>query len=140
MLTSAYRPGAVVDEDPRKQSAHSRGEAFDIALINPAVGFRPNPPDSRIETVVSLAEGMGFVEPRGNVVDEYNNPSKGTRGPHIHVEFNAGHCPGPPQTAAPNDLVDLTGLVPMSGASPPQVRACLKPYVLQLFQLTGQNP
>ncbi|MDP4000751.1 MAG: hypothetical protein Q8P83_00725 [bacterium] len=79
VVTSAYRPNDV-------GSYHARGEAVDIAFRNPALGFFSS--DPRINQVIQLARSIGFVRPAGDVVDEYNQPSAKTEGPHIHLEFN----------------------------------------------------
>jgi hypothetical protein len=79
VVTSAYRPES-------DGSFHQTGEAFDIALRNPTVGFFSN--DPRIATLIGMARGIGFTPPAGDVIDEYNRPSRHTEGAHIHVEFN----------------------------------------------------
>jgi len=136
IITSAYRPNSFVDGDPNRPSAHGRGEAFDIALRNPTVGFRPSPPDPRIAEMISLARSI--VGSRGDVVDEYNNPSPGTTGPHIHIELNAGQC-GTAPTNPPNDLVPLPSTIPMSGVSDARVRSCMLPIINQFFASVNSN-
>lgn len=79
VVTSAYRPHS-------SGSYHARGEAVDIAFRNPPLGFFSS--DPRIDQVIQLARSIGFVDPAGDVVDEYNQPSAKTEGPHIHLEFN----------------------------------------------------
>lgn len=93
VITSAFRPGAIV-AGTGKQSAHARGEAVDIA-IRP-----PNPPynlaqyladpnfQKKISTLVRLSVNEGFRPPVGDTLDEYNKPTEGATGGHIHIEFN----------------------------------------------------
>jgi hypothetical protein len=142
VLTSAYRPGAIVyGSNPPRPSAHGRGEAFDVAL-RPRIGFHPNPPDPRISQLVSI--GKSLIGSRGDVLDEYNdphcNPSSPTCKGHIHVEFNVGQCDGTGKSfqGAPTDLVDLNGLVPIGGGDP-RVRSCMLPTVLKFFEMAGQT-
>jgi hypothetical protein len=92
VITSAYRPESI-------GSYHQTGEAVDIALRNPIVGFGST--DPRIPQLVALAESIGFVEPNGNVVDEYHIIMEGTTGGHIHLEFNYN-------TAAGQSYCDVT--------------------------------
>ena len=73
-------------------SYHSTGEAADIALRNPTVGLGSN--DPRISRLMELARSLGFVEPNGNVVDEYHQPTAKTEGAHIHLEFNFSSAAG----------------------------------------------
>jgi hypothetical protein len=135
VLTSAYRPGAITSKG--LPSAHGRGEAIDVALRNPRVGFGSS--DPRIASVVRIAEGLGFTPPAGDVIDEYNNPA-GAEGPHIHIEFNDGFCSGAPAPSPPTDLKSLVGLVPIEGASDPRVRTCMLNSVLLLFeQVSGSS-
>jgi hypothetical protein len=138
VLTSAYRPGSYVDNNRNNPSAHGRGEAFDVALRNPQVGFYSQ--DPRIDKIIALARGMGFTHPNGDVVDEYRNPSPGTTGPHIHIEFNKGYCSTAAATDPPNDMVSLVGLVPMSDVDNPEVRECMHSFVINLFKQAGVIP
>jgi hypothetical protein len=90
IITSAYRPGAVV-EDTRAASAHSRGEAVDIVV-------RPTPSDWRtnrdflrqVNLLTSIALSEGFQPPQGDTLNEYLRPTSGATGGHVHVEFNLG--------------------------------------------------
>ncbi len=135
VLTSAYRPGALTARGT--PSAHGRGEAFDVALRNPTVPkFGTDP---RIDALVEIGKSLGFVEPTGNTINEYSNPAENATGGHVHIEFNSGQCPGPAVTNPPSDLVSLVGKVPIDGASRPEVRACLEPFVLQFFELAGAS-
>ncbi|MBX4191621.1 MAG: hypothetical protein KW804_02380 [Candidatus Doudnabacteria bacterium] len=142
VLSGAYRPGAIVFNTNRL-SAHGRGEAFDVALRNPRVPFRPNPPDPRINQLISI--GKSLVGSKGDVIDEYNNPKcdpgAQTCAGHIHVEFNSGQCDGTgqPLVGPPTDLVDLNGLVPIGGATTPKVRQCMLSVVLGMFEMAGQT-
>jgi hypothetical protein len=141
VLTSAYRPGAIVFGTNRL-SAHGRGEAIDVALRNPRVGFRPNPPDARIAQVVSIARSI--IGGRGDVIDEYNNsqcnPAEASCAGHIHIEFNSGQCDGTVFTTTsgpPTDLQSLNGIVPIEGASDPRVRTCMLQIATELFERVG---
>lgn len=88
VVTSAFRPGAVTvrPDGTRVPSAHSRGEAIDIA-------FRPAPTkpwstNQQIRDLVSLAKSVGFSPPNGDTLDEYNKPTEYATAAHIHIEFN----------------------------------------------------
>lgn len=63
-----------------RSSAHQRGEALDFTLKNPAQAA------AVAEAVRKKLANMGID---GTVLDEYNNPSKGSTGGHIHVQFNS---------------------------------------------------
>jgi hypothetical protein len=83
-VTSAYRPGATTAT--RLESAHSRGEAIDIALI--PTPTKPLSTNTQIIQLVELAKAQGFRPPAGDTLDEYNRPNEKTTGGHIHIEFN----------------------------------------------------
>jgi hypothetical protein len=55
-------------------SDHTRGQAFDFAL-----NYRPTKEQG--QKIVSQLKSMGFYDAR----DEYNNPSEGSTGGHIHA-------------------------------------------------------
>jgi hypothetical protein len=83
-ITDAYRPGGTTAGGAI--SAHSRGEAVDIALRNPTVKLHGS--DPRISDLVAIAQSVGFVPPAGDTLDEYHNPAPNATAGHVHVEFN----------------------------------------------------
>lgn len=141
VLTSAYRPGAVV-KGTGKPSAHGRGEAVDIALINPSVPEHSS--DLRIAQLVSLAKSLGFVPPPGDTLDEYTTPTEGATGGHVHIEFNlkadgTSYCDGTVPNI-PGDLVDIPSWIPKSGSSVWKLRPCMLDKVEALFNQAGIYP
>lgn len=87
VITSANRPGAVVAGTTRL-SAHGRGEAVDIA-IRPTGTLSDPEFQRKVRTLVALSTAEGFRPPRGDTLDEYNRPTEGASGGHIHIEFNS---------------------------------------------------
>ncbi len=85
-ITDAYRPGGTTAGGGT--SAHSRGEAVDIALRNPTVPIPLQSVDPRIAKLVAIARAAGFVPPLADTLDEYNNPAPNATAGHVHVEFN----------------------------------------------------
>ncbi len=142
IITSAYRPGSIVAGTGRL-SAHSRGEAVDIALRNPAVPIGSS--DPRIAQLVQVSEQAGFAGISADVLDEYTNPTEGASGGHIHVEFNlkpdgTSYCDGtkiPP--SGPTDLENIVGLVAVDTASTsdPRLRPCMLDKVINIFAAAG---
>ncbi len=63
-----------------RSSAHQRGQALDFTLKNPADSA------SVADAVRRKLAAMGVD---GTVLDEYSNPSRGSTGGHIHVQFNS---------------------------------------------------
>lgn len=103
VITSAWR------DTQGPFSYHQTGEAVDIALRPQPSGPPYN--DWRIARLVYLAEYIGFTEPAGNALDEYNHPStaeRGYTGGHIHLEYNfnraqnQSYCDLASTTAPPN--------------------------------------
>jgi hypothetical protein len=98
-ITSAYRPGAyVAGSNPPRLSSHSRGEAVDVQIVPPGSLQDPvvrrrwmNDDDfqKKINTLVGLFESEGFRPAPGDTLDEYNHPTEGATGGHIHVEYNS---------------------------------------------------
>ena len=141
-ITSAYRFGSIV-KGTGKLSAHSRGEAVDIALRNPTVPeFSTDP---RIAQLVQIALGLGFKPLVGDTLDEYTKPTEGASGGHIHVEFNlksdgTTYCDGTkPSNTGPTDMVSLIGVVPVDtvSTSSPLVRPCMLDAVTDIFSAAG---
>ena len=102
-ITGAYRTEMTASGTP---SAHSRGEAVDVALRAPPIPWDQNTHslpagfagDSRIAQLVQIGKSVGFVPPTGDTLDEYNNPAPNATGGHVHVEFNrtsaGSYCDG----------------------------------------------
>lgn len=144
VLTSAYRPGAIVaGSNPPRLSAHSRGEAVDIALQNPTVPKYAS--DPRIAQLVQIAESAGFVPAAGNTLDEYTNALEGTTGGHIHIEFNlrpngTTYCDDAiTPISGPTDLVPIPSSIPRSGVSDPRLRQCMLDEVLSIFSAAASQ-
>lgn len=93
-ITSAFRSGGTTAGGG--VSAHSRGEAVDIALRDPTVPVHGN--DPRIQQLLSIARAAGFNPPQGDTLDEYSNPAENATGGHVHIEFNipssGSYCDG----------------------------------------------
>lgn len=89
VLTSAYRPESTTAGGGL--SAHSRGEAVDIA-IRP-VGQLSDPAfKAKIRALVNIAINVGYTPAVGDTLDEYANPAENATGGHVHVEYNPGYC------------------------------------------------
>ncbi|HYC79515.1 MAG TPA: hypothetical protein VEC17_00645 [Candidatus Binatia bacterium] len=86
IITSAYRPGATVGSSGRL-SAHGKGEAVDIVIV-PRGQLNDPAFQAKIRKLVQLSTNEGFVPPRGDTLDEYNNPTEAATGGHVHIEFN----------------------------------------------------
>jgi hypothetical protein len=84
VITDAFRTGGQTAGGG--VSAHSRGEAVDIALRDPTVDLGSN--DPRINQLLAIARNAGFVGPSGDTLDEYRNPAPNATAGHVHVEFN----------------------------------------------------
>ena len=101
VLTSAFRRGATTSTGP---SAHGRGEAVDIALVNPPPKPWGTAPlgqtmnrfnvirQKDIQTLIEIGEDLGFTPIAGDTLDEYNFPTDKASGPHVHIEYNSGFC------------------------------------------------
>jgi hypothetical protein len=87
VITSAYRPGAIV-QGTNRTSSHGRGEAIDLEII-PRGSLSDEAFQKKIRTLRGLFESDGFREPMGNTLDEYNEPTEGASGGHLHVEYNS---------------------------------------------------
>jgi hypothetical protein len=85
VITSAFRTTVVADSG--SLSAHSRGEAVDIAL-RPRGDVNDPVFNKKIRTLVGIAEAAGFKPPQGDTLDEYNKPTVGATAGHIHIEYN----------------------------------------------------
>lgn len=139
VITSAYRPGAVV-AGTNRLSAHGRGEGVDIALRNP--NYSAN--DPRLAQILQIARSVGFTPPAGDALDEYTNPTEGATGGHIHLEFNTNssnvtYCDNTPVKNPPTDLLSIPASLPVSGASDPRLRPCMLDAVNRLFQAVQSN-
>jgi hypothetical protein len=139
VITSAYRAGSIV-AGTNTLSAHSRGEAVDIALRNPTVPEHSS--DPRIAQLVAIAKSAGFTPAVGDTLDEYTTPTEGASGGHVHVEFNVQangntYCDNTPAAtlnSPPTDLVSLSGAVPVdAAATDPRVRPCMLTAVEKIF-------
>lgn len=140
VITSAYRAGSIV-AGTNTLSAHSRGEAVDIALRNPIVPIHGS--DPRIAQLVAIAKSVGFTPAVGDTLDEYTTPTEAATGGHVHVEFNVQangntYCDNTPaatlKSPPPTDLVSLSGVVPVdAAASDPRVRPCMLTAVEKIF-------
>src|SRR3989344_9102831 len=128
-ITSGYRPGSIVVGTGRL-SAHSRGEAVDIALRNPAVTTGST--DPRISQLVQIARAAGFTPAAGFTLDEYTTPTEGASAGHIHVEFN---LQSDGKTYCDNTLVPID-----PGTSDPRVRPCMLNLVESIFYSAGYGP
>lgn len=135
VLTSAYRPGSIVTRTG-KLSAHSRGEAVDIALLNPtALQYSSDP---RVARLVQIAQSVGFTDPAGDTLDEYMNPTEGASGGHVHVEFNTQpngktYCDDTVVKNPPTDLIAIPPSIPRSGSSDWRLRQCMLSKVQAIF-------
>lgn len=86
VITSAYRPGALVGSTGRL-SAHGKGEAVDIAL-RPKGAVTDVAFMKKVRDVVGISLAEGFKYPAGNTLDEYSDPTEDATGGHIHIEYN----------------------------------------------------
>jgi len=139
VITSAYRPGSIV-AGTNTLSAHSRGEAVDIALRNPTVPIRGS--DPRIAQLVQIAKSAGFVPAAGDTLDEYTNPTEGASGGHVHIEFNTKpdgttYCDGTKVKNPPTDLVAIPSWIPVEGAQDARLRPCMLDKVENIFISAG---
>jgi hypothetical protein len=143
IITSAYRPGAIVAGTSRL-SAHGRGEAVDIALRNPTVPIRGT--DPRIAQLVQIARSAGFNPAAGDTLDEYTNPTEGASGGHIHVEFNlksdgrTTYCDNTVSNNPPTDLVDIPASIPRSGVSNAKLRPCMLSALQAILSAAASVP
>lgn len=89
VITSAYRPGAIVaGSNPPRLSSHARGEAIDVQIV-PSGSLNDDAFQAKIARLIGLFETEGFSPPPGDTLDEYNDPTEGATGGHIHVEYNS---------------------------------------------------
>ncbi len=144
VITSAYRPGAIV-AGTNRLSAHGRGEAVDIALRNPSISGPSS--DPRLTQLLEIARSIGFATPVGDTLDEYNRPTEGATGGHVHIEFNlqangTTYCDGSTVVrGGPTDLVSIPASIPVQGASDPRLRPCMLEAVQEIFAQVGAiNP
>jgi hypothetical protein len=102
VITSAYRPGAVVTGTGRA-SAHSRGEAVDLVIVPRDQRLAAMTPAQRladpafqrlVSRLVQISINEGFYPQRGDTLDEYNRPTEGATGGHVHIEFNTAPSGG----------------------------------------------
>jgi len=136
-ITSATRLGDKTAQGT--PSAHGRGEAVDIALLNPTVPIHGS--DPRIAQLVALGKSVGFVPSAGDTLDEYANPAANATGGHVHVEFNlrpdgSTYCDGSKiPNSGPADLVRIPASIPVSGGtSDPRVRPCMLTAITNIFK------
>jgi len=86
-----------------RDSKHKTGEALDFALP-----YAPSREEGN--RIVDQLVGLGFKKAR----DEYNNPSGGATGGHIHAELATGGIVRGPKTGYPAMLHGTEAVLPMN--------------------------
>lgn len=100
-VSSALRPGAIVAGTTRL-SSHGKGEAIDLVILpeggmtfaNYNATYKKDPVfQKKLNNLISVATVYGFARPQGDVLDEYNDPTSGASGTHVHIEYNTPSDP-----------------------------------------------